>query len=173
MIRTESREEPMKMNVVADNAHEAIIVMTRMFDAPREIVWAALTDPKHVKNWFGGHGFSNPVCEMDVRPGGRWRHVMRTPDGSEYAMEYVFVEVNAPDKLVWRDADHDTRPPGGLPTTIMTVTLEPAGKQTKWTLVSRFNSIAARELAKRMGFSETLGEGTEKFNEIVKALVIG
>jgi len=170
VIRTDSQGKPMNMNVVADSTHEAIIVMTRMFDAPRHIVWATLTDPRHVKNWFGGHGFTNPVCEMDVRPGGLWRHVMRTPDGSEHAMEYVFVEVAAPEKLVWEDADHGKRAPGGPPTAVMTVTLEPAGKQTKWTLVSRFNSIADRERAKRMGFSETLGEGTEKFNEIVKEL---
>ncbi len=163
----------MKTTVVASSTHEELIVMTRMFDAPREVVWSALVDPKHVAKWYGGHGFTNPVCEMDVRPGGIWRHVMRTPNGDEYELEFVFVEVKRPEKLVWQDANYGKSRPGGPPSSIMTVTLEEAGKQTKWTLVTRFNTIAERELAMEMGFTSTLAEGTEKFNDIVKSLVGG
>jgi uncharacterized protein YndB with AHSA1/START domain len=170
MIQTE--RTAMKTNVVTSSAHEEVIVMTRTFDAPREVVWSALVDPKHVAKWYGGHGFTNPVCEMDVRPGGLWRHVMRTPNGDEYKLEFVFVEVTKPEKLVWQDANYGKRRPGGPPSSIMTVTLEEAGsKQTKWTLVTRFNTTAERELAMKMGFTSTLAEGTEKFNDIVKALV--
>src|SRR6202163_31763 len=86
------------MQVDPPSPHEPTIVMRRTFDAPRELVWDALTDPKHVVEWYGGRGFRNPVCEMDVRPGGRWRHVMRTPDGTEHTMEFVFVEVVKPEK---------------------------------------------------------------------------
>jgi len=51
---------------------EAVIVMSRIFDAPRPLVWKAMTEPEHLVQWWGGHGFTNPVCEMDARPGGRW-----------------------------------------------------------------------------------------------------
>jgi len=158
------------MQVEAPSSQEPTIIMHRVFDAPREIVWNVFTDPKHVAKWFGGHGFENPVCEMDVRPGGLWRHVMRTPDGSEFPIEYVFVEVVRPEKLVWQDRDHGKRPAGGPPTSVSTVTLEDAGKQTRWTFVARFASVADRDHAAKMGFSHTITEGCEKFNEIAKAL---
>ena len=53
------------------------IVITRMFDAPRELVWQAMTDPKHVVHWWGPRGFTTTIQQMDVRPGGIWQHVMR------------------------------------------------------------------------------------------------
>jgi uncharacterized protein YndB with AHSA1/START domain len=149
---------------------EPVLVMRRTFDAPREVVWAALTDPRHVAQWYGGRGFENPVCEMDVRPGGRWRHVMRTPDGVDHELHFVFVEVLRPEKLVWRSAGDGKRPSHGYTDNIMTVTLEEAGKQTRWTLVTRFTSIADRDAAVRMGFSRFLGEGTDKFNTVMKTL---
>lgn len=151
-------------------AEEATLVMSRVFDAPRDLVWTALTEPKHVVRWYGGHGFENPVCEMDVRPGGRWRHVMRTPDGAEHAMEFVFVEVVKPEKLVWQHADHGKGSTGGHPTSVMTVTLEEAGRQTKWTLVARFSSTAERELALRMGFTTVLSQGCDRFDEVARSL---
>lgn len=149
---------------------EAVIVMRRTFEAPREVVWAALTDPRHVAQWYGGHGFENPVCEMDVRPGGRWRHVMRTPDGAEHEMEFVFVEVVRPEKLVWRSAGGDRGPGPGPHRNTMTVTLEDAGQRTKWTLVTRFESLADREAADRIGFASVLTEGTDRLNALVRSL---
>lgn len=146
---------------------EPILVMERTFDAPRDLVWEALTDPKQVAQWYGGYGFENPVCEMDVRPGGRWRHVMRTPHGSEHSLEFVFVEVVKPEKLVWRSADHGAAL-GDVHDNILTVTLEAAGQKTKWKLVVRFPSIAHREKALRIGFTTVLTEGTEKLNKLVK-----
>lgn len=156
----------MKIDIDAKSPTEAVIVMSRMLDAPRDVVWAAFTDPKHVVNWFGGHGFSNPVCEMDVRPGGLWRHVMRTPDGTEYAMTYVFVEVVEPEKISWRNTQ-----PGGLPNPLNTVTLEDHGNKTKWQLVARFDSITERDRATQIGFAETIAEGTERLNDIAKSLL--
>jgi uncharacterized protein YndB with AHSA1/START domain len=158
----------MKMNI-ASPVNEAIIVMSRTFDAPREVVWTAFTAPEHVAKWYGGHGFGNPVCEMDVRPGGLWRHVMRTPDGSEYKMEFVFVEVVKPERLVWKNA-HDGKPPPGQLNVLNTVTLEEAGAKTKWTLVARFDSLAERDVAVKNGFATVITQGSEKLNDIVKTL---
>jgi uncharacterized protein YndB with AHSA1/START domain len=121
----------MSMSVEADSVQEAVIVMSRMFDAPRELVWAAMTNSKHVAQWWGGPGFTNPVCEMDVRPGGLWRHVMRAPTGMEFTFNFVFVEVVKPERLVWQNVEDGTGKKGGTPTCINTVTFEQHGKQTK------------------------------------------
>jgi len=160
----------MKMHVDASSVEEPIVIMSHLFNAPRELVWAAFTDPKHVVKWYGGHGFENPSCEMDVRPGGLWRHVMRTPDGVDRPLEFVFLEVNKPEKLVWQDTDHGKRPAGGPPTCIRTVTLEAVGKQTRWTLVSRFNSFAERDFSVGMGFTRVITQGAERLDSLVQSL---
>src|SRR5262245_2892114 len=110
------------------------IVMTRIYHAPREVVWEAMTQATHVAKWWGGPGFSNPVCEMDVRPGGHWRHVMRFPDGRELAMHFVFVDVEKPERLVWRHANERPRKEGS-PAAVISVTLDDLGDRTRWTML--------------------------------------
>jgi uncharacterized protein YndB with AHSA1/START domain len=75
--------------------------LTRSFAAPRALVWSVWTDPAHLAQWWGPHGFTNPVCEADVRPGGALRIVMRAPDGAEYPMTGVFDEIVAHERLVF------------------------------------------------------------------------
>jgi len=75
-------------------------VLTRTFDAPRERVFAAWTDPKQMAQWWGPRGYDNPVCSMDVRPGGRYRIVMRSPEGAEYPIVGEFVEIMRPSRIV-------------------------------------------------------------------------
>lgn len=125
----------------------AIIVITRMFDAPRTLVWQAMTDAAHVARWWGGPGISNPVCEMDVRPGGRWHQVMRGPDGFELAIDFVFLEVDPPRRLVWQDVP---------PTLTSTATFEDAGAGTHWRMVTRFRSVAERDAAIARGFRRVM-----------------
>lgn len=78
--------------------------LTRVFDAPREVVFKVWTDPKHVAEWWGPRGFQTTIHEMDVRPGGRWRYAMRGPDGNDYPFDGVFVEVVKPERLVFDGA---------------------------------------------------------------------
>jgi hypothetical protein len=155
---------------VESHADQPIIIMRRTFRAPREIVWTALTDPKHVTKWFGGHGFANPVCEMDVRQGGTWRHTMRTPDGTEFSMEYVYLEVVRPEKLVWRNIEYGKAPRPGQLNVVNTVTLEDAGAETKWQLVALFDSIADRNIALEKGFTRVITQGSEKLEGVAVAL---
>ncbi len=110
---------------------------------------------------------------MDVRPGGVWKHVMRTPDGTEFPMTMIFVEVNAPERIVWQSSDWGKAgAPDGPHSNHVTVTLEELGKQqTQWTFVTRFSSIAARDQAVRNGFASTVEQGLEKFESIVRSLV--
>src|SRR5947208_14779951 len=77
------------------------LTLTRVLDAPRELVFRMWTDPQHVAKWWGPMGFTNPVCEMDVRAGGALRIVMRAPDGTEHAMTGTYREVVAPVRLVF------------------------------------------------------------------------
>ena len=76
------------------------IVIERVFDAPRELVWKAWTDPEHVAQWWGPHGMKTRVDELDLRVGGGWRYVMLGPDGSEYPQSGTFREIVPPEKIV-------------------------------------------------------------------------
>ena len=148
---------------------EALITISNILDAPRALVWTAFTSPEHVKNWYGGHGYANPVCEMDVRPGGRWRHVMRTPDGSEIALEFVFLEVVKPEKLSWRDVDYG-KPGLARPASLNTMTFEDLGARTKSTFVARFSSLSARTVAMSWGFMGVMAEGDARMRAVLERI---
>ncbi|HYK60767.1 MAG TPA: SRPBCC domain-containing protein [Bryobacteraceae bacterium] len=82
------------------------LVLTRTFDAPRKLVFKAWTDPKHLALWWGPRGFTTEIREMDVKPGGAWRYIMRGPDGHEYPFDGVYVEVVEPERLVFDGSIH-------------------------------------------------------------------
>jgi len=80
---------------------ERVLVIERIFDAPRSLLFKAWTEPRRLAQWWGPKGCTNPVCEIDARPGGTLRIVMRAPDGAEYPMKGVFREVIEPERLVF------------------------------------------------------------------------
>ena len=86
---------------------ERTVVITRIFDAPRALVFKAWTDPAHLAAWWGPRGFTNPVCEVDLRIGGRMRIVMRAPDGAEHPMIGIFREIVRPERLVFTNIATD------------------------------------------------------------------
>lgn len=88
------------VNTSATNQSKWDLVITRVFDAPRQLVFRAWTDPKQVAQWWGPNGFTNPVCELDVRPGGEIRIHMRAPNGVIYPMKGVF-EIVEPERIVF------------------------------------------------------------------------
>ena len=128
-------------------ANERTIVITRIFDAPRELVFKAWTDAAHLAQWWGPKGFTNPVCEVDARPGGALRIVMRAPDGAERPMTGVFREVTAPARLVFTNVavDRDGKP---LLEGLTTVTFAEQGGKTRLTLESR--AVGLVDYAARM-----------------------
>ena len=85
----------------AKDTSDREIVLTRVFDAPRELVWNAWTDPKQVSQWWGPKGFTTTIYEMDVRPGGVWRQTMHGPDGTDYPNEIRFIEVVKPERIAY------------------------------------------------------------------------
>lgn len=124
------------------------IVIAREFDAPRELVWQALTNPRHLVQWWGPRGFSTTIQEMDVRPGGVWTYVMHGPDGTDYPNHSVFEEVVFPDRIVFV---HGGRKAGG-PEADFTATwrFEKAGDgKTKVTMRMVFPSAEARDAVVR------------------------
>jgi uncharacterized protein YndB with AHSA1/START domain len=149
--------------------NDPLIIMRRTYDAPRAKVWEAMTEPRHVSRWWGGPGFSNPVCEMDVRPGGRWHHIMRFPDGHELVMDFVFIEVEPPSRLVWQNVDHGKRQ-GPPPTCRITSTLEEEAGKTHTIMVAEFSSLADREYAVEMGFTGPIAASNDRLVEYLKTI---
>jgi uncharacterized protein YndB with AHSA1/START domain len=119
------------------------IRISRTFAAPRELIWAVWTDPKHVAQWWGPRGFSTTIEKMDVRPGGAWRHVMRGPDGTLYPNKSKFIEVVKPERIVM---EHGGRKKGGPAVQFRaTWTFAQRGRQTVVTLHSVFPTAAKRD----------------------------
>jgi uncharacterized protein YndB with AHSA1/START domain len=128
----------------AENTADREIVLTRILDAPRELVWQAITNPRNVVNWWGPIGFSITIDEMDVRPGGVWKHTMHGPDGTDYPGKSIFKEVVKPERLVFTHAGGKKDEPAAHFES--TWTFEPQGEKTKLTLRMVFESAAARDL---------------------------
>jgi uncharacterized protein YndB with AHSA1/START domain len=117
------------------------LTLTRVFDAPQSLVFRMWTDAKHMAQWWGPHGFTNPVCEVDARPGGPIRIHMRAPDGVVYPMVGTFREVVAPERLVFTAVAEDQ---AGTPLleALTTVTFEPHGGKTKVTVQAKAVGLA-------------------------------
>ncbi len=120
----------------ADNPMEKELEITRVFDAPRELVYRAWTEPEHMTQWWGPGVFTNHSCELDVRPGGAWQIVMRSPDGTDFRCEGIYSEVVKPERLVFTNdaVDHTGK---RLLQGFTTVTFAEQGGKTKLTLQTR------------------------------------
>src|SRR5690606_10115132 len=112
--------------------------VTRVFDAPRELVWAALTDPAQVDIWWGPDGFTNITTRHEFRAGGCWVFVMRGPDGREYPNAITYRTIEPPGHLVYRQGTSEIENPEGDFTA--DITLEDLGGKTRLTMVSTFAS---------------------------------
>src|SRR6201996_560250 len=142
-------------------ADEPAIIMKRTYDAPRELVWQAITEPRHVRAWWGGKGASNPVCDMDVRPGGIWSHVLELPSGQTLHMKFRFLTVERPERLVWEDVSEGSSQ-RSVPSPTISVRLEANGSRTVWTMEARFPSIETRDAAVEMGFAQPIAASGEQ-----------
>jgi uncharacterized protein YndB with AHSA1/START domain len=89
------------------NTGEQELVITRIFNAPRELVWKAWTDPEHVKRWWGPRDFTSPVSKIDLRVGGVYIYCMRSPEGEDYWSTGVYREIIEPERIVYTDSFSD------------------------------------------------------------------
>jgi uncharacterized protein YndB with AHSA1/START domain len=121
------------------------LVITRVFDAPRDLVWKAWTEPDRIKQWSAPKGFTIPVAEGELRPGGAWKSCMRKPDGTDLWLGGVYREIDEPKRLVFTHAWLDEHGNPG-PETVVTVTLTERGGKTEMNFrQSGFDSIESRD----------------------------
>jgi len=139
------------------------IVMERIFNAPRELVFEAWTDPKHVAQWWGPKGFTNTFQEIDVRPGGVWRFVMHGPDGVDYQNRIIYDEIVKPERLVYTHGSGEEGDPGQFQ---VTVTFAEQGGKTKLTMQMLFESAAERDkVIKEFGAIEGANQTLDRLEE--------
>ena len=141
---------PQKSDLAVSTPSDREIIMTRSFNAPRELVFEAMTRPEHVKNWFGLRGSTLPVCEIDLRPGGSWRYVIRESNGHEMGMHGVYREIERPERMVtteifddWPDAE-----------TVVTVTLVEQDGRTMLTTRVLYPSLEVRDAVIASGMAK-------------------
>lgn len=120
-------------------ADPCVCSTTRRVDAPRGEVFAAFADPARLARWWGPAGFRNTFDTFDLRPGGAWRFVMHGPDGTDYPNESVFVEVRAPELVVFEHLSKDHH-------FVMTITFAAHGAQTVVGWHQRFDTPAHRDM---------------------------
>jgi uncharacterized protein YndB with AHSA1/START domain len=131
------------------------LVITRVFDAPRSLVFKAWTEPEHLVHWLGPQGFTGAIVKMDVRPGGAYRFHMRGPEGADLWRQGVYHEIVKPERLVFTYAWEDAEGKLGHET-LVTVTFEEREGKTKLTLHQAvFESVTARD-AHRGGWTSSL-----------------
>src|SRR5438552_14738110 len=113
------------------------LTITRLLNAPRDLVWKVWTDPEHIKHWWGPNGFTNTISRMDVKAGGTWDLIMHGPDGTDYKNKSVYKEVVKNEKLVY---DHVSGPKFQF-----TVTFMEKGKKTLINIEMLFETAEERE----------------------------
>jgi uncharacterized protein YndB with AHSA1/START domain len=150
----------------SENFGEASVEIVRVFDAPRALVWQAWTDPNMMAQWFGPRQFTSSVPELDARAGGKLRIVMHGPDGNDYPMKGEFLEVVAPERLVFSSValDHDGN---HLLEGKTTVTLTEQGGKTTLTLKS--HAVGRVPIAPQMlaGMDAGWNQSIDKMGELV------
>jgi uncharacterized protein YndB with AHSA1/START domain len=142
------------------------VAMSRVFDAPRRLVWEAHTNPRHLTQWLlGPPGWTMPVCEIDLRPGGTWRFVWRKSKGEEMEMTGVYREVKAPERLVSTE-----RWGPEWPETINTLVLTEKDGKTTLTQTLLYPSKEARDAALKTGMKEGANQSYDRLEAHLRTM---
>ena len=142
------------------------IVMTRLFDAPRDLVFEAHSSCEHMSRWWGPRRYEVSSCEIDFRPGGRWRMVHRGSDGQEHAFHGEFREIVRPERIVW------TFEYEGMPghVSVDTLTLEDREGKTLLTATSTYDSVEDRDGMLNSGMQSGAEETFDRLDEYLEIL---
>jgi uncharacterized protein YndB with AHSA1/START domain len=142
------------------------VVITRVVDAPRHLVFDAWTDPRHVSQWLlGPEGWTMPVCEIDLRPGGSWRYVWRKSDGTEMAMSGAILEVVRPERMVTTE-----RWGPEWPETTNTVVFTESGGRTTITHTILYPSREARDAALETGMKDGIEQSFARLDRLLRTM---
>ena len=144
------------------------IGLTRVFDAPRHLVFEAMTRPEHIKRWWGrlGDGYSVPVCEVDLRLGGTWRFVNRTPTGKMAAFHGVYREITRPDRLVFTEIFEDFPDTESVVTAIFS---DEHGK-TRLRVTCLYPSADVRDIVLKSGMETGAAISYDRLEEVAREL---
>ena len=159
--------------------NEKVLVLERVFDAPRELVFRVFKEPEHLQRWWGPRGWELPVCTVDFRPGGVWHYCMKCVDpnqGQFYGMESwgkaVYKEIVEPEKIVYTDyfSDAEGNVNEALPATDVTMAFIEQDGKTK--IVSRAEYVTAEALQTviDMGMLQGIGETWDRLDEMLQQL---
>lgn len=154
------------------------LVLERIVDVPPELVWKAWTTPEHIKKWFTPAPWTTVNCEIDLRPGGIFRTVMRSPEGEEFEGAGCYLEIVENEKLVWTNALEPGYRPAGPASgpecadIVFTavITLEPDEKGTKYTALAMHKDEAGRKKHEDMGFHDGWGKALDQLVAHVKTI---
>jgi uncharacterized protein YndB with AHSA1/START domain len=142
------------------------ISATRVFDAPRRLVFEAHTNPEHIRHWMlGPEGWTMPVCEVDLRPGGAWHFVWRRADGTEMAMRGVYKEIVPPEKVVTTESWG-----ANWPETINTVSLTEKDGKTTLTMTILYPSKEARDAATKTGMTDGMTRSFDRLGDYLQTI---
>jgi uncharacterized protein YndB with AHSA1/START domain len=160
-----SKTKPFKLDPKLD------LVLERVVDVPRELVWRAWTEPEHIKKWFTPVPWQTVDCEIDLRPGGIFRTVMRSPEGQDYPNVGCYLDVVRNERLVWTNAlEAGFRPATRTPDPATCgeffftafITLEPHGKGTRYTALVLHKDEPGRKQHEDMGFHDGWGKALDQ-----------
>ena len=154
------------MTTVMNETANRELSITRLLNAPRELVWDVWTNPQHITHWWGPIGFSTTTQEMNLKPGGVWRFIMHGPDGRDYSNKIVFIEVKKPEFLEYKhsgeDATEDIR-------FHVTINFEKLGNKTKITMRSLFDSPEELErVIKEFGAKEGMYQHVDRLEKYLE-----
>jgi uncharacterized protein YndB with AHSA1/START domain len=163
VVSRAANSDTFKVTTPSDNE----IRMTRLFDAPRSLVFDVMTRPEHVRQWWGrlGEGYSVPVCEIDLRVGGKWRFVNRHPRG-EAAFHGEYQEITPPSRLMFTEIFEE------FPDAVSVVTTEftdEAGR-TRMTATVRYPSLEVRDMVLASGMDRGAGISYDRLEDLVAEL---
>lgn len=153
-----------QVNEATTDVSERELVMERVFNAPRELVFKAWTEPEHLAHWWGPKGWTLPVCTVDLRPGGEWHYCMRGPEGEESWGKATYREIVPPERLVYvdtfSDAEGNVNP--ALPQMVIAVEFFEHEGKTKVVSRSLFATVEERDTVLAMGAVEGMNETLDR-----------
>lgn len=146
------------------------LMLERVIDVPQQLVWRAWIQPEHVKHWFTPAPWVTTECEIDLRPGGMFRFVMRSPEGQNFPHIGCFLEIVENKKLVWTDTLLPGYRPSENPFFTAMILLEAEGPRTKYTAIAQHKNEEDKLKHESMGFREGWGKCLDQLVDYVKTL---
>lgn len=154
-----------------DSLKQRELVITRRLKAPRALVWRTFEDPYLLAQWWGPENFTTTITRLEFRAGGEWHVTMRAPDSAERPVRYRFVEILAPERIVYRPvpSPEAVRRGAPLPTYVATLSFEALGDETIFTMRAEFESAEGLAFARTGGFAAGTNQAYDKLERLLAA----